>query len=400
MRIGAYSLSTTMKLAALVLALSALALPAAQAAPDRVPGLVYTPGYGNSILALTDPLTLGRGGARVRLGGNASSWAYSPGGRYLAVASFPQRLTVVEAATLRVVSRIRLAQSGGVAHAVTWTRPDRVLAVVDTPGGAVVATADPLRGAVVRRVRIPRPYGFQFDRLPGGLVFLLGARGRIAPVQLAIVDAEGRPRVLELPQAAIGNAVAPRGGVEQRVPGLAVDPVGRRAFLVSGDGTFTIDLRSFDVAVRSPLRTLAKSVGGTSRSAHWLGGGMLAVSGSDWSATAGRRPFGLRLVDTRDWVPQTLDPTASAFRATPDRLLVVEPIGRRALLATAYGLGGRLRYQVELPGVTWLRAQGRLGYACRDDQLRAVVDLRTGETLRGAVAGTRCATVLAGNSPG
>ena len=64
------------KLGALALAAAAVALPAAHASAASVPGLVYTPGYGNSIVMRFDPLTLGRTGVRVRLGGNASTWSY------------------------------------------------------------------------------------------------------------------------------------------------------------------------------------------------------------------------------------------------------------------------------------------------------------------------------------
>jgi hypothetical protein len=53
-----------MKLAALALAVAArAALRAAHGSPvASVPGLVYTPGYGNSMLVRFDPLTLERTG--------------------------------------------------------------------------------------------------------------------------------------------------------------------------------------------------------------------------------------------------------------------------------------------------------------------------------------------------
>ena len=182
-----------MKLLAAAIAVVALGLPAAQASsPATVPGLVYTTaGYGNSIVARYDPLTLARTGPRVRLGGNASSWAWSPGRRYLAVASFPQRLTVIEVVTMRVVSRVRLAPGGASVRAVTWAG-DRVLAVVETPRGSVVVAVDPLAGRVARRTVLSRPFTFELARLPDGLVFLLGARGRIGPVRLAAVDEKDR----------------------------------------------------------------------------------------------------------------------------------------------------------------------------------------------------------------
>ena len=376
-----------MKLFAAAVAVLALGFPAAQASsPATVPGLVYTPGYGNSIVARFDPLTLARTGPRIRLGGNASSWSWSPQRRYLAVASFPQRLTILDMTAMRVVSRIRLARGGGVARAVTWAG-DRVLAVVEAPSGAVVTAVDPLAGRVVRTTRLTRPFGYQFDRLPDGLVFLLGARSRIGPVQLAVVDAEGVARVVTVRQ---GAARA----------GLAVDPVGRQAYVVDGERVLGVDLRTLAVSDPGPLRTLAKAPLGSERSARWLGNGVLAVSGLDRDATIAR-PAGLRLVDVRNRTSRTIDPSATTFTVAGRVMLVEARSSRRALTVTAYGFDGRQRYRVELAGSTWMKKQGRVGYACRDAFLRGVIDLATGRMLRsGFPAGTRCPTLLMDDSRG
>ena len=121
----------------------------------------------------------------------------------MAVASYPQRLTVVDVATMRVVSSVRIASGGASVRAVTWAR-DHVLAVVETAGGVVVTAIDPLEGRLVRRTRLPRPFTFELGRLPDGLVFLLGAQGRLAPAQIAVVDAEGATRVATVPQVTVG----------------------------------------------------------------------------------------------------------------------------------------------------------------------------------------------------
>lgn len=385
-----------MKLVAAVLAVAALGLPAAQASSSAsVPGLVYTPGYGNSIVARYDPLSLARSGPRVRLGGNASSWSWSPQRRYLAIASYPQRLTVIEAATARVVSRTRLAPGGGVTHAVTWAG-DRVLAVVETPSGAVVTTVDPLAGRVVRTTRLSRPSAYEFGRLPDGLVLLLGAQDRIATAQVAVVDSEGRTRIVSARPVSAGFVLR----AEQRRPGLAVDPVERNAYVVGAEGIVRVNLDKFVVAERAPLRTLAKVFTGSSRSAQWLGNGLLAVSGYDWSET-GSGPAGLRIVDVRDWTTHMADRGASSFTVAGRLLLVERAATRSSLGVTAYGFDGRQRYRVDLAGSTWLKKQGRLGYACRDAFLRAVLDLATGSTLRtGVPDGTRCPTLLVDDSRG
>jgi len=375
-----------MILFAALIAVAALGLPAAQASsPATVPGLVYTPGYGNSMLTRFDPVTLARTGPRVRLGGNASSWSWSPGRRYLAVASYPQRLTVVDVAAMRVVSRARLASGGGVARAVTWAG-NRVLAVVEAPSGAVVTAVDPLAGRVVRTTRLTRPFGYQFDRLADGLVFLLGARNRSGPAQVAVVDAVGETRVATVRQARIGST------------GLAVDSVGRRAYLVDGERVFGVDLRTLGISDSGPLRTLAK-VSGSTRSARWLGNGLLAVSGFDRDA-ASARPAGLRIVDVRSWTTRIVNREASSFTLAAGRLLVENALPRRAVVL-AYAFDGAERYRLELPESTWMKKQGGLGYACRYAYLRTVVDLRNGRVLRdGFGRGTRCPTLLVDDSRG
>ena len=377
-----------MKLLAAAVAVAALGLPSAQASsPATVPGLVYTPGYGNSIVARHDPLTLARTGPRVRLGGNASSWSWSPQRRYLAVASYPQRLTILDVASMRVVARVRLAPGGGVARAVTWAG-DRVLAVVEAPSGAVVTAVDPLASRVVRTTRLTRPFAYQFDRLPDGLVFLLGIRSRSGPAQLAVVNAEGLTRVVTIRRAVVGAA-------------LAVDPIGRTAYLVDRERLVGVDLGTLEISDPGPLRTLAKAPPGSERSARWLGGGLLAVSGVDRDDAGGTRPAGLRLVDVRGRTTRTIDPAATSFTMAGRVLLVEDRSSRRALNVSAYGFDGRLRYRLELTGSTWMKKQGRLGYACRDAYLRSVVDLATGSTLRtGFPAGTRCPTLLVDDSPG
>ena len=348
---------------------------ACRTAPRRPPcrALVYTPGYGNSIATRYDPVTLERSGPRVRLGGNASSWGWSPQREYLAVASYPQRLTVIEAATMRVVSRIRLAPGGGVTHAVTWTRRDRVLAVVDTPGGAVVATVDPFAGRVVRRLRIPRPFAFQFDRLPDGLVFLLGPRGRIGPAEVAVVDADGRPRVVAFVRLSSGCSSA-RGGSSSWCPASrSIPSVARRI-----SSTATASSTSISVRSKWPIRgrcgrsrrsALVRFV----RPAGWAADGWPSPGASGApTAAPSRSVSGSSTCAPGPPVPSI--PSATAFTAAGRSLLVEQAPSRAALNLTAYGFDGRLHYKrrarrcylVEEAGSTRLRLPRRLSpFRCR-----------------------------------
>lgn len=386
-------------LPALAVAALAAGLPAGALAATAVPGLVYTPGYGNSMVALLDPLTSRRTGAAVRLGGNASSWAYSPQSRYLAIASYPQTLGVIDVTTMRLLGRVRLAAAGGIVHGITWARRDRMLAVVDTPRGALVVAVDPFSRHVMARTQLRRPATGAFARVPGGVAFLLGARGRLARAAIAVVDADGLVRVAAVPRLRVGVRATGSGRAEVRFPGLAVDPLGRRGYLVGEEGVFVVDLRTLAVARSGPLRSLAKAVVSTYRSAAWIGDGLVAVSGADQNAGA-RTPYGLRVLDVRRWTLRMVDPTASSFARAGRLLLVEQARDRRALEVTAYDVLGRVRYRTRLAGVTWMKKGERLGYACRDAMLRAVVDLRSGTVLRRVPPGAaiRCLTVLSRDS--
>jgi hypothetical protein len=390
-----------MKFSLCVLALAAVAVAAAHASASTVPGLVYTAGYGNSIVTSYDPETLARSGPRLRLGGNANSWSWSPQRRYLAVASYPQRLTLIDARSLRVVARVRLAAGGGVARAVTWLSRARVAALIDTPRGVLLSVVDTAAGRVVARALIPGTVALEFDRVPGGLVFLAGARSRMAPVRLATVDAEGLVRTTTIAQVPAGLAVRPSGDRVQQDPGLAVDPRARKAYVAAGDRIFMVDLRRLTVSDPGPLRTLAKVSSGSTRTAEWLGNGLIAVSGWNWDRQSGNTPAGLRIVEARSWTARVVDRAASSFTWSGGRLLVERRASGRALGVTAYGLEGRELYRIELAGANWLKKHGRLGYACRQAFLRSVIDLADGRTIRtGFAAETRCPTLLTDDSRG
>jgi hypothetical protein len=115
-----------------------------------------------------------------------------------------------------------------------------------------------------------------------------------------------------------------------------------------------------------------------------VGGGLLAVTGTDESSTGERRtrigPAGLSLVDTRNWSTRTIDRGATEVRVAGDLLLATGS----AIGLTAYGLDGDKRFELLNGHEAWLeqvydarayvlspRRDGRLG------PLR-VVDLATG----------------------
>jgi len=113
----------------------------------------------------------------------------------------------------------------------------------------------------------------------------------------------------------------------------------------------------------------AKGATGPTRSAHWLGGGLLAVTGTDEDVVEDAngeqqnriRAAGLSLIDTRSWSFRTIDEGAAEVRVAGDRLLATgssfDPAtgeGKSIGLAV-YGLGGRKRFQRFDGREVWVR---------------------------------------------
>ena len=325
-------------------------LPAALTAPaQETPALLgVIQGRNLATLVHVDAATLkAKPKPRLELWG-AWPWAFSPNRSALAV---------VRHAALRLVSVKRMRRLGdihlgaGYVVALSWPAPGRVLAavrdccsaavrlhVVDTNARTVVRTHE-LAGTFIRAARGP-----------AALVLLLAPDKGIGPSRLAVLDSSGEVRVALLagvsagwstPQGASGEAVASR-----REPGLALDGAGQRAFVVEPEGEVTtvhlptLSVSSHTVArAVSPLARLharlepeaaAKIVDGPTRTALWLGDGILAVTGRDESSSRDAqgnfrfavRPAGLTLIDTESWRARTLDSGADSARVVSGGLLV------------------------------------------------------------------------------
>ncbi len=183
-----------------------------------------------------------------------------------------------------------------------------------------------------------------FGRTRDALVLLLAPDDGIGPARLALLGADGAYRTAELAQISAGwrhplQADEPPG--EHRHPGLAVDPVGGRAYVVGGGAPVAeVDLRSLAVSYHRPARPVslfgrlrdwlepsahAKGpVLGSTRTARWLGNGLLAVTGDDGRPGPGgvvTTVAGLSLVDTRTWSVRTLDRAASSADVVAGTLL-------------------------------------------------------------------------------
>ncbi len=367
-------------------------------------------------LAWFDPLTLRMlPGRKALLGGHYGSWAFSADRATLAIASCGDhrsgRIRFVNARSMRVLGDLELSRSfSDCTSSLTWLAPRRLLAVVQ--GGMSVVLVDPVARRVLRREALPAS-PWATGRTREELVLLLGNHGSFAPARVAVVDAEGLTRIATVDRILAGTVVE-EGSSEYRSrsiqPGLAVDPEGRRAFVVPHEGPVAeIDLRMLAVSYHEldrpslfgrVLRWLtpdaqAKVLEGPMRQARWLGDGMIALSGVDYSVTAKANgepqmvaaPAGVILVDTRSWRTRALDHEASGFAVGAG--LVVAQGGRwdsgqergQGPGLRAFGIDGRERWRLHPGEYRWLDPAGLVGYVPLGEISTEVVDLVSGSVL-------------------
>ncbi len=370
-------------------------------------------------LAWFEPMTLRMlPGRKARLGGHLGSWAFSGDRRLLALGSCEgpgartPGIRFVDARRMRVQGDLPLSPyRRGCASALTWLRPERLLAVAatGTASASEVVLVNTRTRRVLRRSPLPSsPIGV--GRTTEELVLVFSSFGEFAPARLAVVDSEGTVRMRPVERVLVGTIVdqtSPEYRARTIQPGLAVDPDGRRAFLVPASGPVAeVDLVTLDVSyheVDRPsllsrlLRWLtpaaqAKVMEGPVREARWLGDGMLAVSGIDYSVEAGtsgaarllQAPAGVRLIDTRSWTSRLLEAEASGLAVGAG--LVVAQGGRwdygedrgSGPGLRAFGLDGKERWRLHAGEYRWMDTVGSVGYVHSGGGTADVVDLEAG----------------------
>ena len=425
--------------AGLACSASAPRLPPADTAaapPPRTPLLGIVGGRRQQQLARIDPATLrARPGPRIGVGseGCASStrgsacwgippWSFSPDRRMLAVArhdgGMPRSLRIVDVGRMRV--REDLPIVGGAVGLVAWPTRERLLMLQDICCGErqQLVVVDVRRRRFVARRALEGTIQ-RVARTARRLVLLLSPAKAVGPARLVVADARGTLRSVVLERLPAGVKVVSETDyrVRMNVPGLAVDADGRRAFVVGPGLVAEIDLDDLRVSyheLRASTSLLArlrdwleppasaKSVSGPTRTARWLGGGLLAVAGSDQAVVGDGsrvRAAGLRIVDTRDWTTRTVDRDASDVRVAGDVLLATgsswEPAAEEpdAIGLVAYGLDGRRRYRRFGGREAWIGQvfAGRAYVDVVEPRSRSiavrVVDLGSGRVRRGARSG-------------
>ena len=301
-------------------------------------GVVMQRGVGQ--LVRLDPRTLRAiEGRRIRLGRNVASFRFSPDGARLVVAleQAGQRaaLRFVDVRRMRRIADLPLGRGGALAAA--WPVRDRLVVVHHdccTPDLSVVVI-DPSARRVVARTRIEHVSMLEAARTPSDFVAVLAPAGSIGPARLLVVDRAGTTRVVGIDRVSAGVTVVDHHGAEplsrHSSPGLALDPDGRRAFVVPAAGPVAeVSLESLTVSYHDLARPVsllgrlhnwiepsaqAKVADGPTRHALWLGGGLVAVTGIDYSTYRNAdgelrmkgRAAGLSILDTRDWSVRTVD---------------------------------------------------------------------------------------------
>jgi hypothetical protein len=316
------------------------------------------------------------------------------------------------------VGTLRLVRQGvpldGWLQAALWGTPTRLVALVTSPSDVAVETVDTVAKAVVGRTSLGGIVG-HLTGVPAGLVVLVEQPDAIAAASLAVVGADGGVRSVRLDRIRAGWRVPDDHGTDPirtgRAPGLAVDPAGTAYVLDPSGLVATVDLRSLEVSYHSLAaaslaarffdwltpQAQAKGMNGPVRSAVWLGDGLIALTGSDYTATQAKdgnvdftqTPAGLAIVDTRHWTTRVLDPQASDVSVADGALLATgggwssADEGSGEGLAV-YGADGTLVRRL-FPGTRPYVAGvvGSLAFVQEDGNGRyAVVDVATGRIVR------------------
>ena len=339
---------------------------------DRPPPLLaIADDRGDRRLLQLDPRSLRPLPRSVRLDERTDGWAWDPGrGRAAVVTAGAAALRLLDVRRMRTLATVRVGEQRALA-AVGWPRSDRIWLVL-APGGCcargttTVVIVDALRRRVIARRRLGTGL-VRVSATPDGPVLLLAPPSGIGPAEVATVDLHGNVDAMRLDDVLAG-AQSGEGVVHFRRPAIAVDPRGRRAYVVSVRSEIVeVDLRHWR-ARRHPLSARASLLDrirdlvdpraearpplvGRERTATWLEPGVIAVSGYDsdvlrrptGALEQSTRPAGLQVIDVRRWQTRTVDPHAAEVHAAGGLLLAAD---RRRGGLTAYEPDGDRAFHV------------------------------------------------------
>lgn len=376
--------------------------------------------YNGSQLVWLDPATL-RPLVKesVPLPGGAWSPVFSPAGRYVALGGPGSAgIRIVDLRRMKLTARVAARRySNRRLVPVAW--PDRRrLLVLDSPQDAqgetdALLAIDPVERRVVGRTVRASSAKVWRAWAPAGreLVALSQPTEGMGVVRLVVFGPGGG--ILRATDvgivAGVGEDHGGNGPPRARVasPALAVDPAGRRAFVIDPLTVAQVDLdtletsyarlagsRSFASRFLAWLDPAAhaKLVSGFSRQATWLGDGSLAVSGASYEGTRST-PSGLQLVDTQTGAVRTPESRASSHRYSQG-LLLAFGAGRDAQTNVWAGMGlaafnpdgTKLWSALDEEPVGWVETACGYAYVPTPEEAFPqgvrVIDLATGSVIR------------------
>jgi WD40 repeat protein len=383
------------------LALAAIVVALSGAAP-HAPVLGFD--YGAKRITWYDPSNLAAvKGSALAWDGQLCSWSFSPDRRRLAVSDCNGTLKFFAVPSLKSLGKVAASSRVWDAASLAWLTPTRVLAV-NRAGGSVATllVVDTATKRVVRRVDLGGVVSAR-TILGNRVVLLVTPFDSFGPARVVVAGDDGALSTATIDGISAGSHFGDASGgeptAEVRTPGFAVDPAGT-AFVVGADlNVAAVDLATMHVTYHGPTRSLAKALNGTTRIAAWLGGGKVAVSGTDYATTGtgpdlkvSTTPFGLHLLDTSTWTYRTLDPAVRGLVADGPRI-----VASTSSQTSVYSASGAHLYDVAASDGSWLMpAQGHT-YVCTDRWLTRVLDSATGAQIT-APKNRGCPTLLAGRA--
>ena len=386
---------------AIAVGLAAAPPASAEATPAGTPLVRMRDGHGSDLLFRLNPRTLQQVGRPIRTFRGGSDLKLSPDGSRLAFADPWQgrsrrdaRIHFVDLTGWRSMGVARLGRHPW--FTLGWVSGDRVVAITgDDPTHERFIWVD----ANTRRVLARRSFsGWTANSVPvpGGLAVAVGPSEGTGPLRILVLGPNGGVRTIPVDGIRAGADYRDRGG-EVLTPAVTVDPATGRLYVVAARGLLAadVDLTTGAVAYHSLGASASKGDNAVWwRYAEWVGDGRIAVSGDHWPRPRGRVPdgaipFGVRLIDTRTWTIDTLDPRPDSMDAaggmvlaTGTRYFDAGERSRSTGLLAFDGSGRRAWTRFRGLHVALLGSRGELAYAWVRRTRRAhVLDLATGRTL-------------------
>jgi hypothetical protein len=369
-------------------------------------GFLWPPGgVGEIQLAELDPRTLAPKSRPLTLEAQGGVTELSPDGRTLALAAgeAPQ-IEILDLERMRSLGTVDLGMAGYVSR-LSWSSGMLFAAV----GQSDVALVHPGARQLVEMRQVDGLFVGDIQAIPAGMLALVGPSEGIGQLEAVVFGGKGTSSVPL--RGIVGGSKTETGDdeadfrVTENIPGLAVDPSGRRALVVPAGGQVaklsldnlrvTYHSLSQSVSLLERLRNWleptaqAKVIEGPIRQAVWLPSGLVAVTGADYTVSDENEvipdPAGLSLIDTSDWSVRMINDRVDGMLLAGERLLAFEPwcAGDRDSFGFAtYDLEGTEIFRVCRDEGFDPQVVGDYVYLGFDDNTRfEVVDLRTGQVV-------------------